>query len=70
MALHFLSLTLVHRARIVGGNDGPIGDAEEATNRAENNIPEIQVEILPKAGHLMNTEEPEFVNDRILEFLE
>ncbi|MCL4517406.1 MAG: alpha/beta hydrolase [Firmicutes bacterium] len=54
---------------VLGGSDNPIGSAEKAAARAEKLIPDIQVEIMPKTGHLMNMEDPEFVNAAILKFL-
>lgn len=54
---------------MLGEKDGPIGSASEVAKRAARLIPNVQVEILPGVGHMMNTECPEFVNTRVLNFL-
>jgi pimeloyl-ACP methyl ester carboxylesterase len=54
---------------ILGGKDGLVGSAAAATKRARN-IPSCEIEILPQAGHIMNVDEPEFVGQRIVNFLE
>ena len=54
---------------MLGDKDGPIGSAKEVSERARRLIPNVQVEILPGVGHMMNTECPEFVNTRVLDFL-
>ena len=41
-----------------------------AAERARRVIPEACVEIIPAAGHLLVMERPEFVNQRILGFLQ
>jgi pimeloyl-ACP methyl ester carboxylesterase len=53
---------------MLGGKDNPIGDAQRASERARRLIPQVEVEIFPASGHLVNTEHPEQVNARILEF--
>jgi pimeloyl-ACP methyl ester carboxylesterase len=46
-----------------------IGSATAAAKRALN-IPSCEIEILPHAGHIMSLDEPEFVGERIVKFLE
>jgi len=54
---------------MLGERDNVIGNANEVTDRAQRLIPHVQVEIISEAGHMMNTECPEFANARILSFL-
>ena len=54
---------------ILAGKDGLVGSAAAAAKRARN-IPSCEIEILPQAGHIMNVDEPEFVGERIVNFLE
>ncbi|HLF73131.1 MAG TPA: alpha/beta fold hydrolase [Anaerolineales bacterium] len=54
---------------MLGARDNVIGNANEAARRARRQIPHVEVEIIPGAGHMMNTERPELVNARILGFL-
>jgi pimeloyl-ACP methyl ester carboxylesterase len=54
---------------ILGGKDGLVGSAAAAAKRARN-IPSCEIEILPEAGHIMSVDEPEFVGERIVYFLE
>jgi len=54
---------------ILGGKDGLVGSAAAATKRARN-IPSCEIEILPQAAHIMSVDEPEFVGQRIVNFLE
>jgi pimeloyl-ACP methyl ester carboxylesterase len=54
---------------ILGGKDGLVGSATAAAKRARN-IPNREIEILPQAGHIMSVDEPEFVGERIVNFLE
>jgi pimeloyl-ACP methyl ester carboxylesterase len=54
---------------ILGGKDGLVGSAAAAAKRARN-IPSCEIEILPQAGHIMSVDEPEFVGQRIVNFLE
>lgn len=55
---------------ILGERDNVIGNAIEVGNRANRLISNVQVEIISDAGHMMSTEKPEFVNERILSFLQ
>lgn len=55
---------------LLGERDHVIGNASEVANRARRTMPQVQVEIISGAGHMMNTEKPEFVNRRILSFLQ
>jgi pimeloyl-ACP methyl ester carboxylesterase len=54
---------------ILGGKDGLVGNATAAARRARN-IPNCEIEILPQAAHIMSVDEPEFVGERIVNFLE
>ena len=54
---------------ILGGKDGLVGSAAAAAKRARG-IPDCEIEILPRAGHIMSVDEPEFVGKRIVNFLE
>ena len=54
---------------MLGERDNVIGDAKAVGDRAKRLIPNVQVDIIPDAGHMMSTEKPEFVNSRILAFL-
>jgi len=53
----------------LGGKDGLVGSVGAAAKRARN-IPSCEIEILPQAGHIMSVDEPEFVGERIVNFLE
>jgi len=54
---------------ILGGKDGLVGSAAAAAKRARS-IPDCEIEILPSAGHIMSVDEPGFVGERIVNFLE
>jgi pimeloyl-ACP methyl ester carboxylesterase len=54
---------------VLGGRDNVIGNASEVVGRARRRMPQVEVDILPEAGHMMNTERPEFVDARVLRFL-
>ena len=51
----------------LGGQDAAVGNT--AASRARRTIARCQIEILPKAGHLMMFDEPEFIGGRTAEFL-
>ena len=51
------------------GQDAAVGSATAAAGRARRTIARCQIEILPKAGHLMMFDEPEFIGGRTAEFL-
>ena len=53
----------------LGGKDGLVGSATAAAKRAQGNITRCQIEVLPEAGHVMSVDEPDFVGNRIVEFL-
>jgi len=55
---------------MLGECNHPIGNAKEVANRAIRLIHQVQVEIVPNAGHMMSIENPDFVNARILRFLQ
>jgi pimeloyl-ACP methyl ester carboxylesterase len=44
-------------------------NSQKDIDRAIKAIPNIQVEVMPGTGHMMSTEKPEFVNNRIFKFL-
>lgn len=52
----------------VGKND-PTFHSQKDIDRAIKAIPNIHVEVMSGTGHMMNTENPEFVNNRIFKFL-
>jgi pimeloyl-ACP methyl ester carboxylesterase len=54
---------------MLGARDNVIGNARVVGNRAKRQISNVQVEIIPEAGHMMSTERPEVVSTRILRFL-
>jgi pimeloyl-ACP methyl ester carboxylesterase len=54
---------------VLGGNDGPIGNADRAAGRARRHIPDVDVEILRDAGHAMSVEAADQVGPRVAEFL-
>jgi pimeloyl-ACP methyl ester carboxylesterase len=64
-----LRLIRAHTLVILGGKDGLVGSAAAAAKRARN-IPNCETEILPRAGHIMSVDEPEFVGERIVNFLD
>ena len=53
----------------LGGRDGLVGNPAAAARRARRNIAGCQIEVLPDAGHVMSVDEPDFVGERIVEFL-
>jgi pimeloyl-ACP methyl ester carboxylesterase len=50
------------------GKKDPTFNSQKDIDRAMKAIPNIQVEVMPDSGHMMSTESPEFVNNRILTF--
>lgn len=54
---------------ILGGKDQPIGPPMVAKNIAERCLPDVTVEIVEKAGHVISSDDPERVNATILDFL-
>lgn len=52
----------------LGGEDRPIGNPQPVAEKAKKHLSTVEVIILPGAGHVMNIEEPEVVNQRLLEF--
>ena len=55
---------------VLGGRDGPVGDADKVATRAKRYIRTVDVEVLPDNGHAMSVEAPEHVARRILAFLD
>jgi pimeloyl-ACP methyl ester carboxylesterase len=54
----------------LGGKDGLVGSATTAARRAQRNITRYEIEVLPEAGHVMSVDEPNFVEEHIIEFLQ
>ena len=57
-----------HTLLLIGGKE-VIYDPEVAVNRAKQLIQSIEAEVVPNASHGLPMEQPELVNERILEFL-
>jgi pimeloyl-ACP methyl ester carboxylesterase len=51
------------------GDRGILYDARSAIHRARQLIPHIEAEIISNAGHMLSTDQPEIVNEHILQFL-
>ncbi len=51
------------------GEKEVIFSAQKAIDRATRLMPNIQAEIIPDAGHILSMDQPEMVNERILNFL-
>jgi pimeloyl-ACP methyl ester carboxylesterase len=51
------------------GEDEVIYNPDRAIERARRLIPNLQVEVIPDAGHAISIEQPEIVNEHILRFL-
>jgi pimeloyl-ACP methyl ester carboxylesterase len=51
------------------GDKEVLYDARSAINRARQLIPHIEAEIISNAGHMLSTDQPEIVNEHILQFL-
>jgi pimeloyl-ACP methyl ester carboxylesterase len=51
------------------GKKDPTFNSKKDIDRAMQAIPNVQVEVMPDNGHMMSTEYPEFVNNRILTFM-
>ncbi|MDX8367313.1 alpha/beta hydrolase [Cytobacillus sp. IB215665] len=51
------------------GEGEVICDVRKAYQRASNLVENIQVELVPEAGHLLSLEKPEFVNEQMIKFL-
>lgn len=61
--------TLQAKTLLLIGDHEMIYDPERALGRACLLIPDVEVELVEDAGHLINMERPEFTNDRLLSFL-
>ena len=61
-ALHVPTLLLL-------GSEDPMYDAARAASRVRSVAPQIQVEIIPDAGHLFPVERPDATNESLLKFL-
>lgn len=61
-ALHVPTLLLL-------GSEDPMYDAARAASRVRSVAPQIQVEIIPNAGHLFPVERPDATNESLLKFL-
>jgi len=55
---------------MLGERDNVFGRAWDVAERARRLTPQAQVEIISEAGHMMNTDSAEFVNMRLLRFLQ
>ncbi len=53
---------------LLGGKDSTIGDAQKAAERAKRHMPQAETEIFPASGHLINTEHPAEVSERLRGF--
>ena len=53
---------------LVGGHE-VVYDRQAASSRAANMIPQIEIEVIPGAGHALNFDRPEMVNGYLLDFL-
>jgi pimeloyl-ACP methyl ester carboxylesterase len=51
------------------GDHEVVYDYRTAKQRAERLIPDVRVAVIPEAGHLLNYDQPDLVNDKILAFL-
>lgn len=51
------------------GDREVIYDPRRVVSRAKRLIPGIQAELVPNAGHVLNMDQPDLVNQRVLEFL-
>ncbi|MDP5273593.1 alpha/beta fold hydrolase [Chengkuizengella axinellae] len=50
------------------GEGEVICDVQKAYHRASNLVKNIQVELVPSAGHLLSLEKPEYVNQQMIKF--
>ena len=53
---------------LIGKNE-VIYDPQKALKRASDQIPNIRTKLIPEAGHLLNVDQPELLNDLLQEFL-
>ena len=56
-------------ALLLIGAGEKIYNPQKAIDRAQRLMPDPTAEIIPKAGHPLNMEQPEIINARILKFL-
>lgn len=54
----------------LGGKDDAIGNPTPVAERARGVITGCAVELLPNAAHMMMCDEPDFISDRVLQFLQ
>ena len=54
---------------MAGGKPILYSDPGEFKNNAKNTLPHAEVVIVPGAGHGLNMEKPEYVNNRVIEFI-
>jgi len=52
------------------GARSPVNDAERVAERARRLIPDVQVEIVPDAGHTIPMEQPDVFTSRVLRFVD
>jgi len=54
---------------IMYGDKEIIYDPESALERAESLMKNVETELMPNVGHLLNVEQPEYIDQRLLRFL-
>jgi pimeloyl-ACP methyl ester carboxylesterase len=54
---------------LIGDNEVIYSNPQKVINRAKNNIPDINVKIIPKAGHAIFYDRPDIIGKEIIEFL-
>ena len=52
---------------LIGKNE-VIYDPQKALKRTRNQFPNIRTKLIPEAGHLLNVDQPEILNDLLQEF--
>lgn len=54
---------------LLGENDEVAGPTDEVKERAEKYFPNVKVNIIKNAGHMMNTDDPQLINSLLINFL-
>jgi pimeloyl-ACP methyl ester carboxylesterase len=52
------------------GEQSPVTNAVRASERARGLMPNVEVEIVPDAGHMIPVESPQLFNERVLRFID
>jgi pimeloyl-ACP methyl ester carboxylesterase len=65
-----IALTRMPTLLLIGDGEVVYKDTQEVIDRAENLIPDLRCEIIPRAGHMGHYDNPDFINRRVLDFLE